>query len=768
MRIHLIGADFEENLGLGMIAAVAEEAGHAVEVLPFNDGGQLSRLAARVVAAAPEVVGLGIQFQHRSHDFLALAWELRRRGYAGHITCGGQFPSIAWREVLEADWGVDSVVLYEGERTVPELLAALAERRPLAGVAGLALRGEGGVAQRTPERSQETELDQLPFPRRYRSHSRHVGVPFIPILGSRGCWGRCSFCSISAVHRDAREHAGARLLRHRSPENLAAEMAVLTEAAGGSAVFCFHDDTFLLPRPADSLARVKALRAALDAEGVGPAGLIGKCRPDSLTPELARELRRLGVVRLYVGVENVSPAGSAHLDRRLEVARVHAALDACREAGIFSCYNLLLFEPDATLADVEENIACIRRHAGQPVNFCRAEAYCGTPLQQQLEEAGQLGGSYLGYDYRISDDQVELLFRVCAAAFRERNFATNGVHNRYMGLGYYAKLLEHFFDDPVGVAAVAREAEALTRAIALETAGFLDEAVALVRAHGGKDREAVERETALLALRISEADRAQHSRLDAVYALISGFAETTPRLQPPVAPRARTGLARRLAGVGLGVWLAASGLAPAGCSSRAAPTDAGVDGKKKVDGGTDGTVVDMVPPDGWIKKKDGMVVDPAPRDAGRDAPKKKDGTVVDMVPPDGMIVDPPPPPDGTVVDMVPPDKGASLLPTGEPTLAGAGHYRDLTPQRPPRSRDLPFFDPPQVWLQAAREASGVRVCAVGGPEAVSLRWQCAGTVEGDGREVLWHPADEEDQLSLGVRGSGGVAVVSVRVKDLAG
>ena len=37
MRVIIVAADFEENLGAGMIAAVAEEAGAEVDVLPFNE-----------------------------------------------------------------------------------------------------------------------------------------------------------------------------------------------------------------------------------------------------------------------------------------------------------------------------------------------------------------------------------------------------------------------------------------------------------------------------------------------------------------------------------------------------------------------------------------------------------------------------------------------------------------------------------------------------------------------------------------------------------
>ena len=47
-------------------------------------------------------------------------------------------------------------------------------------------------------------------------------------------------------------------------DDLASEMALLWHRAGGAAIFCFHDDNFLLPRPEATLARFRALRAALD------------------------------------------------------------------------------------------------------------------------------------------------------------------------------------------------------------------------------------------------------------------------------------------------------------------------------------------------------------------------------------------------------------------------------------------------------------------------------------------------------------------------
>jgi radical SAM superfamily enzyme YgiQ (UPF0313 family) len=177
VRLCLVGADFEENLGVGMIAAAAEDAGHPVSIVPFNHVGETSAVVQSIVAARPDVVGLSIQFQHRVYEFLGLGRRLREAGFRRHLTCGGQFPSLAWKEALEPAHELDSVVLHEGERTIVDLLDGLAAGRRPGEVCGLAIRGDDGAPLRTAARSLVHNLDELPLPKRYRSHSRHLGVP---------------------------------------------------------------------------------------------------------------------------------------------------------------------------------------------------------------------------------------------------------------------------------------------------------------------------------------------------------------------------------------------------------------------------------------------------------------------------------------------------------------------------------------------------------------------------------------------------------------
>jgi len=804
MRVVLVGADFEENLGIGMIGAVAEAAGHEVTVVPFDVPEATEEVAREIVELGPDVVGLAIQFQHRAAEFLCLARRVRALGYAGHLTCGGHFPSLAWREVLEEDHGLDSVVLHEGERSFPDLVAAVEHGTALHDVHGLALRGHDGAAMRTEARALEDDLDEHPFALRYRPNTHHVGIPFFPMIGGRGCWGSCAFCSITTMYRDARAYGGGRTLRLRSPENIAAEMAVLWHAAGGAGIFCFHDDNLLLPRPKDSLARISELRRALDEYGVGSVALVGKCRPDTVEPALMRSLRDLGVVRLYVGVENASQRGADHLNRRTQRARVHDALAACRAADIFVCYNLLLFEPDATLDDIRENIAFIRDNAMHPVNFCRAEPYYGTPLQLRVAARQELPGSYLGYNYRIEDDETELLFRVCAAAFRQRNFDTEGVANRSMGIGYTLKIVEQFYEDPRGRRAeLRRRADDLTRQITGETAGFLDEALEIVERFGRRNPDRVAREAALLGLRIAAADRRKHMALDAIYADMDRFAAGASR--PPEPPRHPTRNLLQLAqSVALGASLAMSAAHFAACGdderddpgptfpppdpvpydppARLEPLPLPDPVPNEIPGPN---VVDPVPAD-WP----GMTLDPAPVDMDtnqrrrrRYRPNDPVGMLprpdpvpppVDRAPPPDPVprpVDPPPAPmrtiqqKGAAAESAPGESGHATDAPGRRSLP-IDQWRNTEAVRTHRSADLPLHAPPAITLSARREGAAVHVTLVGPDGPMSTRWEAAGSVEGEGGHVVWLPDSRSDQLRVAVRTSGGVAVTSLRASEI--
>lgn len=820
MRLVLVGADFEENLGMCMIAAAAESRGHRTTVVPFQGADERPAVVAEVLAARPDVIGLAAQFQHRGADFLSLARDLRRAGFCGHITAGGQFATMAYAHILGGRYGVDSVVLYEGEHTIGDLLDALASGRALDDVAGLALP-DGLRARRTMPRPLSANLDDLPLARRYRQHARQLGVPFIPVSGGRGCWAACSFCSITTVLRDGREHgAGGHRLRLRSAESVGQEMAMLAQAVGGSAIFCFHDENFLLPKPEHSLARISTMKRVLDLQGVAPVAFVGKCRPDTVTPQLAHDLAKLGVVRMYVGVENASPKGALHLNRKTDVASMARAVDAFADAGIFACYNLLIFEPEITLDDVAQNIAFMRARPSTPVNFCRAEPYLGTPMYKRLQAQGRMRGGFLGWDYRIEDDRAELMFRMAASAFRERNFGTDGVANRYMSLGYSTKILDHFYQDGTGkVASLMERAREITRSITLETAEILDEMLGVAARADLADHEQLTRRTALFGLRIAAADRVWHAALDSIERDMARFV----RGEVQGARRQVRRAARAVQGAAMAGWLALWATGSSGCKSSmvAGPSDAGrrdagpsdevmvMDPLPPDSGRDDGPpVVDALPPDSGARKDAPLVVDALPRDSGayrdsradvdtglRDA---NDGGTGDLpgdrrpaidgdfdaagdLPVERPMLYDPLPPDagrdavrydapGPVVDPPVMPSVALQFPDEVPGSSASAHehWTDTQPTRLKRSTDLPLCLCPDIRVSGRWDEGKVVATVEGATGVFAVRWQSQGQVEGEGTRVAWTPSSDEDQLDVAVRTLDGVAVTLLRLEQVEG
>jgi hypothetical protein len=252
----------------------------------------------------------------------------------------------------------------------------------------------------------------------------------------------------------------------------------------GVDIFVFHDDNFFLPRHEDSLARIHALADALAARRVGRIGTVVKARPNDVTREILQAMRdRLGCIRVFLGIENDSAQGQSTLNRQLSQEEHARALEVASELGIYVCFNMLIFDPDTTLASLEENLAFMLRHAESPWNFGRVELYAGTPLLARLQAEGACRGNYLGWDYRIADPAAQRVFELGMPAFIKRNFAPGALANRLGGTRFDVEVARHFHPERFRPAWLERSRE-LSRALGTDTVATLREVVAHVAACG--------------------------------------------------------------------------------------------------------------------------------------------------------------------------------------------------------------------------------------------------------------------------------------------
>ncbi len=498
--IALIGSEHEENLSLRYLAsAVAQDGIHAA-ILPVNDASDVERVVRETIALAPFLVGISVPFQMNAPHALAFATRLREGGCAAHITVGGHFATFEYDNLLRDFPAIDSVVRHEGETTLRELCRRLQTGESLTPLEGAVVRTPAGIVDGGKRRI--PALDDLPFPDRRGPALRVMGVNVAPILGSRGCYADCAFCCIYAYAENA---DGARY-RRRSPENIVAEMKEEYDRREVR-LFVFHDDNFFVPSREQNLSRYRHLKTLIDEAGMTGIALVIKCRPNDVHPELFALLKSMGLIRTYVGIETNSDEGIVSLNRRITSEDNRRALQTFRALDIYHSFNVLIFDPEATMDGIARNLDFMEEFADVPFNFCRAEVYAGTPLKQILEQQGRLVGDYFAWGYSMRDARVELLFRIAVTAFSSRNFKADGVANLNMGIRVDQEMLRHFYPTAWDAAWHERVRD-FSRRVGLDSVSAMRSAFDFVQTVALDDHAGVKAFTLSLSRQVARADLA--------------------------------------------------------------------------------------------------------------------------------------------------------------------------------------------------------------------------------------------------------------------
>ncbi len=438
LDVLLVGAEELENLGTRYLAAVLRQHGFTVELAPFSTADELDAVVERAEAVKPRLVGLSVIFQYRAPEFLELAEKLRQVLPDTHITMGGHFPSFAAPQLLSDYPVLDSIVRGEGEMTLLALVKQLESPEHWGDIAGLSFRA-GDRLVHNPPRPLIANLDALPFPARDTLPQHHLGIGVSPIVGSRGCYRDCAFCSIRAFYGASR----GKLQRFRRVRNVVDEMEMLYHAFG-VCFFIFNDDEWFPPGQA-RLARIDEFESECKRRDLDVIMSI-KCRADDVEEDLFRRLLGMGVVRAYVGVESGSPHSLQTLNKKTTVAQNQQALEVLNKVGLLADFGLIFFDPESTVEDVRANLAFFRAMAGEgqaPLSFGRMEVYAGTPILDRLQREGRLAGNYMAWNYTIPDPRVELLWRMTFATMRQRYFGSQGV-GKQCSLAYYELMMYRY------------------------------------------------------------------------------------------------------------------------------------------------------------------------------------------------------------------------------------------------------------------------------------------------------------------------------------
>ncbi|HTT47224.1 MAG TPA: radical SAM protein [Pseudolabrys sp.] len=446
--IMLIGFQRMANLGIGYLAATLRREGYPVEVVDYE------RHPTEILALAkklnPIAIGFSLIFQFYIRRFGDLIDYLRANGIDCHFTMGGHYPTLSYRQTLATVPGLDSVVRFEGELTLLELVRALHAEVDWRAIDGLCFMRDGEAVANAP-RKLIPDLDSLPYPQRDFEPHKVLGRAAFPLLASRGCARTCSFCSIHTFYRTA----PGKVVRTRQPADVVREMTTLN-AERGISIFLFQDDDFPL------FGKVWRAWANEFVDELHRAGLPGRaiwkinCRADAVEPDLMARMRDAGLYMVYMGLESGTEQGLKVLHKEITVAENLRAVRILKRLGIMFEFGFMLLDPSSDFQSILGNIDFLRAIVGDGsagAVFCKMLPYDGTPIKDELERGGRLRGDVSDPDYDFLDPRVDEFYR----ALRQTMDVSGWVHG-YKALSPQlnwacneAAIMQHLFPDLPGL-----------------------------------------------------------------------------------------------------------------------------------------------------------------------------------------------------------------------------------------------------------------------------------------------------------------------------
>jgi|WetSurMetagenome_2_1015567.scaffolds.fasta_scaffold66219_2 anaerobic magnesium-protoporphyrin IX monomethyl ester cyclase len=391
-------------LGLAYLAAVVEQDGHRTRILDtivegFNcrqNKNGLSRIGMPIDAIRnyirrfhPDLVGITCPFSLMAEEMRAVAAAIKEVDPYITIAVGGTHPSSMPEHVIE-DSNVDFVIVGEGEVTFRELTSRLEDGGDLQNLKGVWLKVDG-KARKNADREPILDLDALPFPARHllpiekyiqlsQTHGSQKRKRYTSMITSRGCPGRCVFCSIHNVW--------GYNWRARSPENVVDEIEKLVTDYKMREVH-FEDDNLTLSR--QRMAKICDLieERGLDVGWTTPNGVAVQ----TLDAELLAKMRKSGCYQLCFGIES----GDAQvlkniIHKPLSLKKVQDVVNWSKDLGIWTHGFFVIGFPGESPQSVQRTITFAKETDLDSANFFIATPYPGTPLSRLAADKGCLKG----------------------------------------------------------------------------------------------------------------------------------------------------------------------------------------------------------------------------------------------------------------------------------------------------------------------------------------------------------------------------------------
>ena len=391
--------------GVTILTPILKKNGYDVNVLEANlENLTFDQVKEGIKEYQPDVVGISnmsIEYWQQLHEVAKITKEVSQ----DIITVAGGIHATTLPERLMKDTNVDFVVLSEGEERLVQLLDILNKDGDFTKMNGILYREENKL-RKIPAygwygTKNNGNLDDIyppdltiyNKPERFFNHQQKaVGgmatrrTPSAPILTSRGCPYRCSFCAapVTTGHK----------FRYRSPENVLEEIDMLVNKYGVKEII-FQDD--------EMFAHKKRIREIIQMIKDRNYDLIWKSLNIAswrLDYDLIKLMKESGCYQITISAESGNPRvlkEIIHKPTDIEMAK--KVVKWCRELGVETHVDFVIGFPGETWDEIRDTTNYAYELDADSVKFAVATPFPATELLRVSVEKGLFPKDYDFYTH---------------------------------------------------------------------------------------------------------------------------------------------------------------------------------------------------------------------------------------------------------------------------------------------------------------------------------------------------------------------------------
>ena len=342
---------YRENLGIACLAAFLRENNYSVQIINSNIESRSNReIIDQIMLAQPLLVGFSIIYELQLFNTLSIIYELRNRGYEGHISIGGPCASCMYDYLLKTNLRIDSVIRGEGEYTILNLVKSIEEKKNWKSIEGLAYIDHNNIIYNRKKKCIE-DLSSLPFAARdslYFLKNKGFNTRTASIYSSRGCKGNCIYCT--APQSSCLENVKWRC---RSGESLFYEVEYLVKEFGVE--YLYFCDVNFIGYGDDAKVRLETFSKKIIENNI-KISFHAEIRADSIEHDMLMLLKKAGLKDVLLGIESGSQRLLNLWKKGISVQKNKDAINEVKKMGFLLEPAMIMVSPKTNRKDLIETI----------------------------------------------------------------------------------------------------------------------------------------------------------------------------------------------------------------------------------------------------------------------------------------------------------------------------------------------------------------------------------------------------------------------------